>query len=387
MFGSVNPDFLIQHPLILLYWLVTLLLMLQEVTLGLAFMSRPGKRREPGAAGTDQRPVSVVIAARNELANLKELLPMLYTQQHADFEILVADDRSADGTAAWLQGEMAKCPYLRTVRVVEVPENFNSKKYALSRAIEAARHDIIVLTDADCRPCSKEWLAIMSGSFQRGTSIVLGYSPYRKEGGLLNGFIRYETLLTAFQYIGSALLGRPYMGVGRNLAYRRDLFINNGGFEGIAHITGGDDDLLVNRLATSRNTTVVTDRSSQMWSVPERSWKAYYRQKTRHLSAGRHYRLADKLFTGTFSFSIIVWWFLLPVLFITCWGSENELTHVGTGFLLRVAAHILAMTVTSRVLGNGFRWWLLPLYDFIFAVYYAVTGFTALLTKRIRWRI
>ncbi|MGB3182131.1 MAG: glycosyltransferase [Cyclobacteriaceae bacterium] len=385
MFGSVNLDLITGHPLILLFWLVTLLLIVQESVLAGAFIR--AKRSRPRTGSRAAQPASVVIAARNELENLKQLLPMLYAQQHPAFEILVADDRSQDGTAEWLQKEMAKCPHLRTVRITEVPPSFNSKKLALTRAIEAARYDIILLTDADCRPYSDTWLAILSGSFQNGTSIVLGYSPYRKEHGLLNGFIRYETLLTAFQYLGFAILGRPYMGVGRNLAYRRDLFIDNGGFGEVKHVTGGDDDLLINRLATAGNTEVVTDRSSQMWSVPENSLRGFFRQKTRHLSAGKHYRLADKLFTGVFPFSIIVWWVLLPILFISSLGQENELTHVATGFLLRTIIHTLAMSVTFRALGDSFRWWLLPLYDLIFALYYAVTGVTALLTKRIRWRI
>src|SRR5690606_33778770 len=121
------------------------------------------------------------------------------------------------------------------------------KKYGLTLGIKAASHEWILLTDADCRPNSRRWIRSMSRYFDEDTQFVLGFSPYRATAGLLNLFIRFETMLTAIQYFSFGWLGNPYMGVGRNLAYRKSKFLEEKGFNNFLHVTGGDDDLFVNQ--------------------------------------------------------------------------------------------------------------------------------------------
>ncbi|MEP2023260.1 glycosyltransferase, partial [Reichenbachiella sp.] len=199
-----------------------------------------------------QYPVSVIVCAHNELDHLKKLIPILLKQSHADFEIVIVDDRSDDGTYDYLLGNQSD--KLKFARVDQVHDHINAKKFALTMGIKAASNDIILLTDADCLPVSENWISQMTGSFRKDVQYVLGVSPYEKSKGLLGQFIQFETQWTAMNYIGFALAGNPYMAVGRNLAYRKSSFLDHKGFSKIQHITGGDDDLIVNDHATKSNT-------------------------------------------------------------------------------------------------------------------------------------
>ena len=224
-------------------------------------------------------PVSVIVCAHDELENLKELIPQLLSQDHPEFEVIIVDDRSNDSTFDFLLEETAKDHRLRMVHVNRTPPHTNSKKYALTLGIKAARFEWLLFTDADCRPDGNSWISTMSNQFNDATQFVLGYSPYMKGKGFLNAFIRFDTLMTAIQYVSFAILGNPYMGVGRNLAYRRSSFLGVKGFNNIIAITGGDDDLFVNLHAKGSNTAVCVDRASQTHSKPKTSLKNFIQSK------------------------------------------------------------------------------------------------------------
>ncbi|MEJ0034400.1 MAG: glycosyltransferase [Bacteroidota bacterium] len=176
--------------------------------------------------------VSVIVCAHDEEENLRTLVPILLSQNHPNYEVIIVDDRSNDGTYDFLLKTTRENPKLRMVTVRDLPSHTTGKKFALTMGIKAARNDWVLLTDADCRP-GAGWIHGMSQQFMNETNIVLGFSAYEKHPGVLNAFIRFETFLTAIQYIGFALVGRPYMGVGRNLAYRRKLFLESKGFNEI----------------------------------------------------------------------------------------------------------------------------------------------------------
>jgi hypothetical protein len=108
----------------------------------------------------------------------------------------------------------------------------------------------------------------MQDAYNDGIEVVLGYGAYKKYPGMLNKFIRFETFHTALQYFSYALAGKPYMGVGRNLSYRKDIFVRNKGFSSINQIPSGDDDLFINMVATKENTAVVIDKDAHTLSEP-----------------------------------------------------------------------------------------------------------------------
>ncbi len=207
---------------------------------------------------------------------------------------------------------------------------------------------------------------------------MLGFSPYFKAPGLLNAFIRFESFLTGIQFIGMALLGKPYMGVGRNLAYRKELFLSTKGFNSHLNVTGGDDDLFVNQHATHENTSVWIGANALMFSKPMETWKGFLHQKLRHLSVGKLYKLSDKFLLGMFSLTWLLTWFLvLPSLFFL------PLAKVLLGFfVVRMALLISMMYVAPKKLGASFEAWKTPLLDFMYAFYYLVTGAKALFVKK-----
>ena len=338
--------------------------------------------RERSTTRNSPQPVSVIVCAHDEEDNLKELVPILLNQNHTDFELIIVEDRSNDGTYDYLLEATKHDARLKMVRVTNKPEAMNGKKFGLTLGIKAAKYDWVLLTDADCRPATQNWIARMSENFTADAQIVIGYSAYQKLPGLLNAFIRYETLLTAIQFIGFAWLGKPYMGVGRNLAYRKSLFLDNKGFNKHLTITGGDDDLFVNQHATKANTKVALGLDTVTFSKPKTTVREFYYQKIRHLSVGKFYKFETKAMLGLFMLSLVaISVFVFPSSFF---GNAAFEILVLIGFrwiVLSVLFHF-----ASKALGIGFEAWKTPVLDFIYAFYYLVAGFIALVAKKIQWK-
>jgi glycosyltransferase involved in cell wall biosynthesis len=291
------------------------------------------------------------------------------------------EDRCNDNTYDLLLEETKKDTRLRVVHVNHKPEHINGKKYALTLGIKAAKYDWVLLTDADCRPASTEWISQMASGFSESTSIVLGYSPYLPQPGFLNTFIRFETILTAIQYFALSSLAAPYMGVGRNLAYRKKLFLENKGFNDHIGLTGGDDDLFVNSHATHQNTFTVLNEKAIVYSKPKTSWATFFQQKIRHLSVGKHYKLKHRLMLAPFAMSwLLLWPSAIVLMFTLHWEATVAV------ILLRWALQILTVSQFTKKTGEQFNFWKIPLLDYIFGFYYLVAGLKALVSKSIQWK-
>lgn len=333
------------------------------------------------------QPISVIVAAHKELNNLKELLPLLYKQKYPEYEIVIANDRPDDETELFLQGEQKKEPRLRVVRIDSVPEHVSYKKYALTLAIRAAKYEHLLFTDADCRPASDQWIALMAQAFfNESKQIVLGISPYQKQKGILNWLIRYETFLTAIQYISYALAKIPYMGVGRNLAYTKTLFLQNKGFHAHLKIIGGDDDLFVNANANAYNTNVCIEPQAYVFSIPKDSWQDWYRQKKRHLSVGKFYKKKHKFLLGLQIATHVLFWISFAFLFVNKYFFQPYAWNVFTVFLfVRILAWSATMYVNTckmRLSCSYFSW---LLYDVIYVFYVIIVGIRSYFSKPERW--
>lgn len=332
-------------------------------------------------AQSNKRPVSVIICAHDEEVNLKRLLPKLYEQDHHEFEVIVVEDRSNDESYDFLLEETAKQPLLKMVKVSHKPDHISAKKYALTLGLKAAQYDTVLLTDADCQPNNNQWISNMTSYYEEKTQIVLGFSNYQKRSGFLNMFIRFETLWTAIKYVGFALSGMPYMGVGRNLSYKKSLFLENKGFGEHKGVIGGDDDLFVNQHATKANTKIVLGTDASTVSLPKTSWSSYYRQKLRHVSVGKYYKWNTKIVLGLLSLSQILIW----PLFIGLLIQNPELYIVIGSFLVRTLLMYLTFIFACKRLVVRFEIWALLFFDITLPFYYVTTGMSALFTKRVRW--
>ncbi|WP_420458621.1 glycosyltransferase [Neolewinella sp.] len=246
----------------------------------------------PTEPAAEPPPVTVIVCFHNEATHLEATLRGILSQDYPHFELLAVDDNSADASVAIVRYLQDRHPQLR---LLQPGPTRPGKKDALTAGIQAARHPLLLLTDADCAPASEHWLRHMVAPLTHGNQLVLGCSPYRYRPGALAWWQRFEATQTALQYQGFARMAHPYMGVGRNLAYHRSFFTAAGGFAAHAHHLGGDDDLLVNAHAVPSLTARITNPAAWTYSEPTRNWWAYLRQKVRHQSVGMHYRSRHQL--------------------------------------------------------------------------------------------
>ncbi|PQA53004.1 glycosyl transferase family 2 [Siphonobacter curvatus] len=343
----------------------------------------------PNAISESLPGVSVVVCAWNELENLRELIPILHAQQYETFEIIIVNDKSADGTFPFLKLECEAYERLRVIHIDHTPAHIASKKYALTRGIQAATHEIILLTDADCRPASPRWIQHMVSQLRADKEIVLGFSPYQQEPGFLNTFIQFETFYTALQYVSFALAGHPYMGVGRNLLYRKSLFLKHKGFNGFLNVLGGDDDLFINKAATASNTAVCLHPDSFTHSIPKQSWAAWFHQKRRHVSVGGHYKRRDQLLLGLLAFSHLACWVLFLGNFVYfLWERNTEmLAWTGGIFALRTLGVWYLWGRVNQRLGNRLSSGMIPVMDGLLTWYLLGMGFVStFFKKKITWK-
>ena len=267
------------------------------------------------------KPVSVIVCAKNEAENLRNFVPVLLSQNYPHFQLILINDASSDDTLEVLEEFRNQDQRVKLVNVQNNEAFWANKKYALTLGIKKAQNPYLLFTDADCRPQTSEWIAEMAGCFEDSKSIVLGYGGYFiNKGSFLNKIIRFETLLTAIQYFSYASWGTPYMGVGRNLAYTSEEFYRQSGFASHLHIHSGDDDLFVNQAATSDNTEICIQKEAITRSVPKKSFREWFTQKRRHISIAGNYQSSHKFLLGLFYVSQLLFWIFLTIcLFTVYW--------------------------------------------------------------------
>lgn len=256
---------------------------------------------EPKKA-SQQYPVSVIICAKNEAENLVNNLPGILVQDYrTTTEVMVVNDNSTDESKFILEEFQRGFKNLTVIPLKQEAKGIPGKKFPLSVGIKSSKHEIVLLTDADCIPASEHWIDKMQDGYRPGIDIVLGYGAYKKYPGFLNKLIRFETFHTALQYFSYALAGKPYMGVGRNLSYRKNSFLANKGFSTINHIPSGDDDLFINMIATPTNTAIVIDKEAHTLSEPHKTFNGWMQQKNRHYTTAKFYKPQHKLLLSLYA--------------------------------------------------------------------------------------
>lgn len=365
--------------LLLLWLLATLLQMGLWVWFGRAFR----RILPPEHAAESNSGVSVIICARNAAADLQENLPFVLEQQPPNpWELLLVDDASTDETPQVLQGFQEKYPHLRVIRITEKTQV--GKKHALSTGIRAARYPLLLLTDADCKPASRNWLQGMVAPLQSEaqTEIVAGYAPFYPAPGLLGLWSRFEVAWTALLYTAFWGGRRPYMAVGRNMALRKSLFERSGGFSAHAHLPSGDDDLLVNATATTSNMQLAIAPESFVFSASKSSWGDWFRQKTRHLGASGAYKFSDRILLTAVGMSHCVHYGLIPITL----ALGVPWAYLLAGYLLRWVFVWPGYRRYFTTFREGYLLPFLPLLDGLLALYYgAFVPLVLLLPGKKKW--
>jgi glycosyltransferase involved in cell wall biosynthesis len=325
--------------------------------------------------------ISVVICARNEDENLTEFLPKILTQDYPDFEVVVVNDCSFDNTENVIDEYAKIFPNLRKANIKEDAYYKHGKKFAMLVGIKAAKNNRIVLTDADCYPASDLWLKEIAQGFSEKKLIVLGYGAYEKGTGFLNKLIRFDSFIIAVSYLSAAIKGKPYMGVGRNLAYTKDLFFEEKGFSKHYHINSGDDDLFVNQAANATNVNICISKNAITYSKPEKSLKQWRTQKARHLTTAPLYNSTTRAKIAYTYFSQYFFYFSLVLLAF----SVNTVVLIPIFFLLKTAIQWALLTKATKKLNENDL--LLPcfIYELILLFIYPIFHLTKLFYKPNKW--
>ncbi len=370
---------------LLLDWILLVLFLLAffyQLGINLfVFLKLPLYRQEKNNSPTPG--ISVIICAKNEEKNLESFLPHIIQQDYPEFEVVVVNDSSSDETEQLLMQMAAQHKQLRYTSIQANDNLMRGKKLALTIGLKSAKFDHVVLTDADCYPVSDHWLKRMASNFSGDKKIVLGYGGYEQKKGLLNKLIRYETCFTAISYFSYAIKGRPYMGIGRNLAYEKSLFFDNKGFARHYHLLSGDDDLFVNENANGKNCAVEFSKESHTLSRPELTFKSWLKQKKRHLSAGSLYRTGSRIRLGTELISRII-------LYTTCiWIciSSPWIWPVATLFTFLLLVRMVVFKLGMRHLDE--KYLLVPslLFDPVLPVLLGLIWFSSLFENKYQsWR-
>lgn len=313
-------------------------------------------------------PLSVIICAHDEVENLRRNLPAILAQDYPDFEVIVINDGEKNESEDYLLQLEEQYRNLYHSFVPDSSRYISRKKLAVTLGIRASRHDWLVLTEAYCQPQSNQWLRLMARNFTPHTGVVLGYSGYERGKSWLHRCTAFDSLFTAMRYLGFALGGHPYMGIGRNLAYRKQLFYDQKGFSAHLNLRRGDDDLFVNQVANGNNTRVETAPEAAVRMQPVYRSKDWREEKIGYASTARQYKGLQRWLAGFETLSRLL--FYAAWIAMTVWGILHfHWLVAGIGvllFLVRFIVQALVINSTAKSLNEQYRYRLtLPLFDIL----------------------
>ena len=331
---------------------------------------------------TDTTPlVSIVICAKNEDDNLPNYLPLILEQDYPEYEVVVVNDCSYDLTGDVLEEFGKRHKNLKIVTIKEDEYYQHGKKVALMMGIKGATHELLLLTDADCKPSSNQWLKSMVSRFDSKTEIVLGYGPFIPQKGFLNRLIRFDGAMIGIQYLSFALARVPYMGVGRNLAYRKNLFYKVKGFASHYHIPSGDDDLFVNEAATKSNVSVVIQKDAFCYTEAKTTFRQWWIQKQRHLLTGKRYKGKHKFLLGLY---VLSQWIFFAA-FTTALILQFQWMVVTGIFVVRLLIQMLIFKSCFNKLEEKGLLLLTPILELYFLFFYPVITLARMMRKKTPW--
>lgn len=310
--------------------------------------------------------VSVIIVSENEADSLTENLPTILSQDYPDFEVIVVNNGSTDESDVLLTSMELKHPNLYHTYLPYSNDRFLSRyKLALTLGAKAAKGDILLFTQPYCRPVSDKWVSSMVGGFSDSKEVVLGYSFYQKKNQFYNRMARFDNHIFSMQYLSKAIKGSPYVGVFRNIAFRRHLFFDNKGFASNLHLEAAEE-ILINEIVTNDNTSVMLSQDSfietgmqeiSLWKQIKKSYslsKTYLRDKAPVLFGFEFFSrsMFYLLFIALIAYSAVhQHWALLGIIVFL--------------FLFRLCTQYVILTKSTRYFNSGKFIFSLPLLDFL----------------------
>ena len=326
-----------------------------------------------------QEPISVIISARNESSNLKRFLPHILKQDYDNFEVIIINHGCEDATEQLINEYSNGKSDLKIINLST--EEFPSKKHALAKGIESSKNEILLFTDADCIPKSEKWL-ITTNELIQGVDMLLGYGKYARTNSFLNKLIRYDTFHSSVMYFLFAKLGWAYMGVGRNLAYRKNLFQTVGGFESHKSVLSGDDDLFIQEATNIGEINICLDPLHHTISIPADTWKKFFIQKRRHQTAGYNYKPIYLIVLFGLAFSFFGFW----LFFVIGIFLSEFIPLLILLFGLKMIFQYFSYWKISKTLGEKDLLSASPILELIVVLYNGLVGLSLLISKQAKWK-
>ncbi len=333
-------------------------------------------------ASKERVELSVLIPIRNEEENIPDLLSKFEEQEfNGNVELIFINDRSSDvGRELIEEFEFSKCEK-KILDIDQVPEGISPKKNAIKQGITEARFQNLLLMDGDCIPRSKIWIQEMGSEIEK-SGLAIGLGNYFSGNSLLSKMIQWDTFLTSFQMMGWAGLSLPYMSLGRNWGFKKDLFVKVKGFEGISHIQGGDDDLLFQKMVSIHTPGLVVGKNSGTLSQPSTNLKEYFHQKTRHQRSSLYYSFQGKVIGSFMGFNVLVLLLIFSLLLLGYLDLWVGMILIGIRYLFSS----ISILISKRILGVSLSLFLDPILEILHAFMLLGSFFASLFVSNSPWK-
>lgn len=314
--------------------------------------------------------VSIIITAKNEAENLRKNLPSILNQQYPNFEVIVVDNASTDSTSDVLESFRSNHPNLYTTFIPIGSHALNNKKLALTLGIKAAKHEILLFTEPDSKPLSNKWVNEYAKVFNKEKDIVLGCCQLEIEKGFFKKYILFDNLFSGIKYTSMALVNKPYMGIGRNMAFKKSLFFDNKGFSSLLNMEDGEDNVFINRIATKENTALVSSPDSMVVSNVINGFSNWRSIKTTYLTTRKHYTGNTSNILSLEVVSRYAFYILFATLCVT--AVKSSATFIAFFaillFLIRYLIQLTIVNKNSKVYNAGNFYFSLPLFDLVLPI-------------------
>lgn len=336
------------------------------------------------AVTTEQPPVSIIITTRDQEYILSRQLPLILEQEYPEFQVVVVNNASSDETDDLLKNLQVKYPHLYHTFVPAGVQNISTKKMALTVGIKAAKYDHLLFTEANCIPSGNQWIASVMRQFVPGVSVVLSYSRYEKLKGVFSKLIAYDNLFQGMRYLGMAASRKPYMGIGRNLAYRKELFFSQKGYASHLNLNSGEDDLFVSDVAKRTNTRVEVSPESVMNIATEDAKSHWKEARINQIYTSTYYKPMARFRNGVevgsrYLFAAA----FISVLTFSLLNSNIPMLVTGIVFLLaRYTVQLIVINQTAKALGEKRFFISILLYDLFLPIYGLLLRFDKMYHRR-----
>ena len=306
------------------------------------------KREEIIVDEADLPGISVIVTSKNKSFELEKNLPYFLNQNYPLYGVIVVNSGSTDDTDVVLKSAEQKYSRLYHTFIPAGADEVNEKKLAITLGVKAAKYDIVLFSESYCRPSSTNWIREFGKEFTKGKDILLGYSKVVFTNRVrLGNFIRYDNLIHHLKFLSMAIAGKPFMGIGRNMAYKKELFFNKKGLSSVLGIDGGEDDLYINRISNKKNTGVILSKDSITETDSVDSFSTWRSIKSKYLYTKQFYKGPAN---SIFGFETIAkqLFYLILVLSIAASIYFSNYILLGFSVLLFIIRFIILLLIINK---------------------------------------